>query len=197
MPQATSPLFNVGIIILAAGLGRRFAQAGGEGHKLLAPFPDNRSKLRPLLDITLANAVASGLPVQLVTRPEFHELIALARQWPVGLTLLESQGSGESIAAGVNDTRDWKGWIIQPADMPWIKSDDYRRVAAALVGPRSQVRLKWQGLPGHPVGFGAGWQKELLALEGDQGARQLMKAEHLVILAGGAGNLLDADLPTR
>lgn len=184
-----------GILILAAGTGSRFAAAGGQGHKLMARYADRCGEWRPLLDITLENAAASGLPIHLVTRPDACGLFALARRYNVEMTMLVSDGSGASIAAGVADTPHWKGWIILPADMAWIVPQDYLRIAAALTDSLAQARPVYRGMPGHPVGFAAGWRNKLLALTGDNGARALLTPEHLSKLPGGPHNLRDADLP--
>lgn len=184
-----------GIIILAAGKGTRFIQAGGVGNKLMARYPDDRGNLQPLLALSLKHALDSGLPVRVVTRPQSGELLDLLTRYPVSVTGLASPGSADSIAAGVAASSDWDGWIIAPADMAWIAPQDYRQIAAALTEPLSQARMEWQGQPGHPVGFGSGWRSELLALKGDSGARHLLQPQKLIRIAGSGGNLRDADLP--
>ncbi|MDU4002422.1 NTP transferase domain-containing protein [Pluralibacter gergoviae] len=152
-----------GIIILAAGLGARFRQAGGVGNKLLAPLADGAL----LLEQTLAHAQASGLPPVVVTRPEYAEILTLAQA----------------------------GWLIVPGDMAWITAEDHRRVAQALAEGAEQVRLCWQGLPGHPVGFSAAYRERLLALRGDCGARALLDPALLRAIDAHPGVIRDADLP--
>ncbi|EPL1075075.1 nucleotidyltransferase family protein [Pluralibacter gergoviae] len=142
-----------GIIILAAGLGTRFRQAGGVGNKLLAPLADGAL----LLEQTLAHAQASGLLPVVMTRPEYAEILTLAHRRGVRTVCLPSGGSGESIAAGVRAAQARAGWLIVPGDMAWITAEDHRRVAQALAEGAEQVRLRWQGFPGHPVGFSACW----------------------------------------
>lgn len=186
-PYMTTP----GIIILAAGLGTRYQQAGGRGNKLLA-LQQNQ---RPLLTLTLQQAQASGLPLLLVTRPEYHPLISLAHQLQIPTLTVASNGSGESIAAAVQHTRSWSGWLIQPGDMAWVTARDHQRVACALVQGAYQVRLCWQGQPGHPVGFAASYGEALSRLTGDNGARELLNPNILQKITAHAGVILDADLP--
>ncbi|ODC04087.1 hypothetical protein BFW38_11645 [Terasakiispira papahanaumokuakeensis] len=200
---------DIGILILAAGHGRRFKAAGGEGLKLMARYPEPQAdqwakhqtanqeqvEYRPLLYWTLQQALRSGLPVHLVTRPGLKPLQHLAQALKISMTLIDSQGSGESIAAGVQATLAWSGWLIQPGDMPWVQAADYRQVATALHSGAAQARLMYQGKPGHPVGFDRRYQEALSQLQGDQGARALLETSQLETLEAHRGTITDADLP--
>lgn len=191
----TTSTHSMGILLLAAGKGTRFAAAGGTGNKLLAMYPNANGDQVPLLAFSLSQAVASGLPVRVVTRPTEAAVIAMAEQFRAAITLVESEGSGETIAAGVRDSAHWDGWLIAPADMGWLRSDDYQQVAAALTTDDAQARMMFDEVPGHPVGFGKSYGAALSQLTGDHGARQLLDAAKLVKLAGHQGVIKDADLP--
>lgn len=184
-----------GIVLLAAGKGLRFNAAGGAGNKLLAMYRNSQGKSVPLLSLSLSQAVGSGLPVRLVTRPSESVIINLAQQFGAAITLIESGGSGESIAAGVRDSCEWDGWLIAPADMGWLQSDDYLRVAAALTHDDAQARMVHANMPGHPVGFAKSYGSALSQLTGDHGARQLLDRAKLQQLVGHRGVIKDADLP--
>ncbi|MDF2785273.1 MAG: hypothetical protein K0S95_1808 [Pantoea eucrina] len=184
-----------GIIILAAGRGTRFQQAGGKGNKLLAICPDNTGALHPLLSMTLRAAQRSGLPLLLVTRPEYTAIQALAAAQAIPVLCVSSAGSGETIAAAVHATPHWSGWLIQPGDMGWVTADDHQRIASALSEGACQVRLCWQDKPGHPVGFAAEYGPALGQLKGDSGARSLLDPARLLRLPAHAGVVRDADLP--
>lgn len=186
-PQMNTP----GIIILAAGLGARFARAGGLGNKLLAP----QQNQQPLLALTLQQAQKSGLPLLVVTRPEYHAILDLAQQRHIPAITVASNGSGESIAAAVRHTRNWQGWLIQPGDMAWVTAEDHRCVAEALAAGAQQVRLCWDQQPGHPVGFATGYGQALSELTGDNGARALLDPGILQTIRTHAGVIRDADLP--
>jgi len=184
-----------GIIILAAGLGSRFSRAGGTGNKLLAAWPDENNQLQPLLSLTINAAQRSGLPVVLVTRPEYRAIQQLATEAGIEFLCISSSGSGESIAAAVNATQHWAGWLIQPGDMAWVTAADHLRIAEALKLSAQQVRLCWQDKPGHPVGFAAEYGPALSQLKGDSGARSLLDPVCLTYLTAHAGVIRDADLP--
>ena len=84
---------KIALIVLAAGLSRRFRQQAGE-HKLLADLNG-----KPVLQRTLEQAAASGLDLFVVTRPDAAALKALCSQ--ATLVLCDSGGVGETVAPGV------------------------------------------------------------------------------------------------
>ncbi len=164
------------VVILAAGLGERFRQAGGAHDKLSAPLGPQRVR-----DHVVAAAQASGLPWHVVEREH--------------TTHLSAQGMGASIATGVAATANAPGWLILPADLPLVQADSLRRVAEALA--QHTVVAPWvQGQRGHPVGFGAVCREALLALSGDQGAKSVMQAHAPWRLdLDDLGCILDVDTP--
>ncbi|ALE97876.1 MULTISPECIES: nucleotidyltransferase family protein [Serratia] len=188
---------TTGIVITAAGRGERFIQAGGRGNKLNAGFADAAGERRSLFEHTLRQALASGLPVQVVTRPDNLPVLAACAANQVPVTLLASAGLGDSIAAGVAATPHWQGWLIHLADMPFVGADVFRQVADAL-RQHAIVRPCYAQQPGHPVGFSALLRKPLCQLRGDNGARELLQgaAVHLLPLEQ-PGVVQDIDLPSQ
>ncbi|MER5116763.1 nucleotidyltransferase family protein [Serratia marcescens] len=188
---------TTGIVITAAGRGERFIQAGGQGNKLNAGFADAAGERRSLFEHTLCQALASGLPVQVVTRPDNLPVLAACAANQVPATLLASAGLGDSIAAGVAATPHWQGWLIHLADMPFVGADVFRQVADAL-WQHPIVRPCYAQQPGHPVGFSARLRKPLCQLRGDNGARELLQgaAVHLLPLEH-PGVVRDIDLPSQ
>ncbi|CAI2055587.1 2-C-methyl-D-erythritol 4-phosphate cytidylyltransferase [Serratia fonticola] len=184
---------TTGIVITAAGRGERFIQAGGSGNKLNALLQG-----KTVFEHTLQQALASGLPVQVVTRPENLPVQQACAAHQVPCTLLASGGLGESIAAGVAATADWDGWLIHLADMPFVSPQIFVQVAAAL-SQHSIVRPSFQHYPGHPVGFTAILRKQLCALHGDNGARELLRSHGEVYLLhlDQPGIVQDIDLPSQ
>lgn len=188
---------TTGIVITAAGRGERFIQAGGQGNKLNAGFADAAGEQRSLFEHTLRQALASGLPVQVVTRPDNLPVLAACAAKQVPVTLLASAGLGDSIAAGVAATPHWQGWLIHLADMPFVGADVFRQVADAL-RQHAIVRPCYAQQPGHPVGFSARLRKPLCQLRGDNGACELLQgaAVHLLPLEH-PGVVQDIDLPSQ
>ncbi|MBH2544473.1 nucleotidyltransferase family protein [Serratia marcescens] len=188
---------TTGIVITAAGRGERFIQAGGRGNKLNAGFADAAGERRSLFEHTLRQALASGLPVQVVTRPDNLPVLAACAANQVPVTLLACAGLGDSIAAGVAATPHWQGWLIHLADMPFVGAEVFRQVANAL-RQHAIVRPCYAQQPGHPVGFSALLRKPLCQLRGDNGARELLQgaAVHLLPLEH-PGVVQDIDLPSQ
>lgn len=188
---------TTGIVITAAGRGERFIQAGGQGNKLNAGFTDAAGERRSLFEHTLRQALASGLPVQVVTRPDNLPVLAACAANQVPVTLLASSGLGDSIAAGVAATPHWQGWLIHLADMPFVGAEVFRQVASAL-RQHAIVRPCYAQQPGHPVGFSARLRKPLCQLRGDNGARELLQgaAVHLLPFEH-PGVVQDIDLPSQ
>ncbi len=159
------------VIVLAAGRGSRFA---GSGHKL-AQTLDDQGDGGAVLSVTLRNAIASGLPVLVVTTAE---LAPLARQQVAARDVVvlppqRNRGMGDSIAAGVSARADASGWLVLPADMPRVQPTTLQRVAQALA-THAVAYAQYRGMRGHPVGFAAELYSELTALTGDEGARRLV-----------------------
>lgn len=182
--------FTPGILILAAGKGTRYIASGGSGNKLLATINASTT----VIETVLVQAKMSGLPVALVTRPEYLAVRRHAENAGVQIILCESHGSGESIAAGVAETGTWQGWIISLGDMPWISAQHYRRVLSALEQGAGQVRLIHNGKPAHPVGFNRSFFHALCTLTGDEGARSLLHPKLLLMLEADANAQRDIDV---
>jgi molybdenum cofactor cytidylyltransferase len=146
-PNTQSPV----VIVLAAGRGERFAASGGTVHKLQALLAGKR-----VMDHVLDAVKASGLPCHVVTADAARP------------------GMGDSIAEGVRATPDANGWLILPADLPLITSDTLKAIAFA---PPCAVTVPMvNGQRGHPVRFGPECAQELLNLQGNKGAAQLIRA---------------------
>lgn len=179
--QPLSPPSPV-VIVLAAGRGERFRAAGGQTGKLEALLAG-----RPVLDHVLDAVRHSGLPCHVV-RPQH-------------LAHLPGAGMGDSIASGVSATADAAAWLILPGDLPLIRPDTLRRVADALMAlPPGQgtVQPQFRGQRGHPVGFRRPCLAALRALQGDEGARGVLRewpARQLDVDDEGA--VWDVDTPER
>lgn len=142
------------VLILASGRGERFLASGGTTHKLQA-FLAGKTVLQHTLDAVKA----SGL------------------QWHVEDA--GHPGMGDSIAAAVSKTPDASGWLILPADLPLIQPATLLQVAEALqTYDVVQPCLISAGVEqfGHPVGFGAVCQQNLLNLRGNKGAAIVIAA---------------------
>ena len=184
------------VIILAAGNGQRFQSAAGQGaDKLMAPCRGLDSVIRPVLEQTLRNLDSQVVRRILVTRSGKQGIIDLATAYGCEIVLLDSAGMGDSLAAGVAASVDASGWLICLGDMPFIQAATYGAMLGAMDEQRICVPAGPDGY-GHPVAFGRRFAKQLLALQGDQGARRLFEPGSLMeIPTDDPGIYRDVDLP--
>lgn len=85
-------------------------------------------------------------------------------------------GMGNSLSRAIRASKGADAWIISLADMPWIKSETLRQVIAGVNSGAPITAPVYHGKRGHPVGFNRCFRDELLALDGDAGARTLICA---------------------
>lgn len=178
-------------VLLAAGAGRRY---GGE--KLLQA----RWQGRPIVEHSLQHLLAAVPDTVAVVADETDDLARLLRRCGVDTVRNPEpgRGMGSSIAAAVAARPDADGWIIALADMPWIRVDSIARVVQALREGATIAAPFHQGRRGHPVGFSAVLQAQLQALDGAEGARQLLQgaAGLTRVDVADPGVVLDVDRPS-
>jgi molybdenum cofactor cytidylyltransferase len=185
------------IVVVAAGRGSRFEASPSAPHKLLAVLDG-----ATVLDRTLRHAVASHLPVVVVTTARLVDAaagvvalrdIVVVPDAPSDAGLRPELGMGYSIAAGVAARGDASGWLILPADLPLVRPDTLLAVAAALA-EHPIAYAQHRGRRGHPVGFSAELYSELVALQGDDGARRIVaRYPSQAVSVDDPGALLDVD----
>jgi molybdenum cofactor cytidylyltransferase len=178
-------------ILLAGGAARRFGS-----NKLLHPLPDGT----PIAVASLRN-LSSALPrVVAVVRPGVTDLAMLLSRAGAEVTVCEraEEGMGRTLAHAVGAARDAAGWVVALADMPFVAPSTIGAVARAVSDGANLVAPAFEGARGHPVGFGPRFLAQLLALEGDAGARDIVKAhgsEMLLLPVADPGVLRDIDTP--
>ena len=178
-------------LLLAAGKGRRFG-----GDKLSQHLSSGELVIERSLK-HLAAATDSCLVLTHRQSPPLHSITNA-----LGASLLEvpqaESGMGSTLAAGVQATSQAAGWVIALGDMPCIRPDTITSVVSALRDGASIVAPRHAGQRGHPVGFSRAWLNNLLALHGDTGARDVLKAhaaDITCIEVNDPGCLLDIDTP--
>ena len=174
---------------MAAGSGSRFG-----GDKLLHPLPDGVA----IGAHAARNLIAAGLAVVAVVKPGDFPLADMLELEGCAVMMFgnAARGMGASLAHGVAQRRGADGWIIALADMPLIRSSTIATIVRELEAGRELVAPAYKGQRGHPVGLGRRFGAQLLALDGDAGARDIIAAckdELVLIECDDPGVLQDID----
>ena len=189
---------NVEALILAAGLGSRFAASAGGASKLGADL-DGKPLVRHVADAALASkavgvrvvtghadgivrAALAGLDVQFISNPRFAE------------------GLSTSLHAGLSTVAaDTEGLVVLLGDMPRVGAvviDALIDRFAALPDAGEAVVPVVDGAWGNPVLIGRRLFPALAALTGDRGARAVLEGAQVDLLPlRDAAVLLDIDTP--
>jgi molybdenum cofactor cytidylyltransferase len=158
---------HIAAVLLAAGAGSRFG-----GDKLLHPLDDGVA----IAAHAARNLLAATPDVIAVVRWGDFPLYDMLEQEGCQVTMFQgaARGMGASLAHGVGQARSADGWVVALADMPRVPAAIIKEIIAALEGGALVAAPVYKGERGHPVGFGAALREELLALDGDLGARAVV-----------------------
>ena len=174
------------LVLLAAGRGSRF---GDVGSKLTEPL--------------LGRAVGLHVAVALQEMP-FRRRIAVVGQAPLdyaahGFDLIANddpdQGMARSVGLGVELARgmDAAAVVIVLADMPQVTARHIGRLFEAADSPDAVVASSDGIAPKPPALFGRGQFDFLTTLQGDAGARHLLRSGRQVVTT--LAELVDVDTP--
>jgi len=179
-------------ILLAGGQGTRFS-----GDKLMAALADGTP-----VGVQAARNLAAALAETIaVVRPEDATLARALAGAGIDVEPCASawEGMGSSLAHAVRARADAEGWIVALADMPRVRPETIRAVAAALESGAPIAAPLYRGSRGHPVGFSVAYGPHLVRLSGDAGAREIIRNERdrMVLLdCDDSGVLADIDTPS-
>lgn len=197
MPEAG----DIAAVVLAAGASRRFG-----ADKLRHPVT-RHGRTMPLAAHGLLPWLETFARVTVVVRPNAQALrreveIAAGPAGSESIRWVECEdaedGMAASLACGVRANRDAAGWVIGLADMPAIPVDAIADVRDALLAGAGAAAPFCGGKRGHPVGFASRYRGELIALQGDAGARHLLERDIsgvVQVKACSKGIFADIDTP--
>jgi molybdenum cofactor cytidylyltransferase len=183
-------------LLLAAGAGRRMRGRD----KLLEPVGD-----RPALAAVAAAARASRADRVVAVLPPGDNTRAAALAG-LGVETVEARDAAEGMAASLRAglaavAEDADAVVVMLADMPEVGPEHVDRLIAAFSPAEGREicrAVDAGGRPGHPVLFGRRFFESLAALEGDRGARDILReaGDYLVdVPTPGRGATLDLDTP--
>jgi molybdenum cofactor cytidylyltransferase len=186
---------RVAAIVLAAGRSTRM----GAVNKMLAEIGG-----KPLVRIAAEQAVASlAQPVIVVTGHEREKVEAALKGLPVHLVHNPdfSEGLGTSLKTGIAAVPEQAdGAIVCLGDMPQVDAGLINRLIAAFDPERGALVVvpSIEGRRGNPVVWSRRFFHDLMAIQGDIGARHLIGnyAEAVVeVPVAGEAALTDVDTP--
>ena len=180
---------KLGCVIMAAGASCRFGE-----NKLLQDFLG-----KPLFASVLNEA--AGVFEKTVVVTGYEPVKAYARQ--LGFSVAENHqpewGVSHTIRLGLEQLQDCDGVVFATADQPLLTRQTLLRLSEAFrKEPGCIHAVSAEGARGNPCLFPWGYFPELLALEGDTGGGQVIKAhpDRLRLLEVASQELLDCDTPS-
>jgi molybdenum cofactor cytidylyltransferase len=186
---------NIAAVVLAAGRSTRMggpnkllAEIGGRSLVRIAVEQALASRAKPVIVVTghereRVEAALKGLPVQLVHNPDF------------------AQGLGGSVRTGIAAVpAAADGAIVCLGDMPQVDAALIDRLIAGFAPEQGALAVvpTIDGQRGNPVLWSRRFFPDLMAIEGDVGARNLINryGEAVVeVPVTGKGALVDVDTP--
>jgi len=159
---------RIGALLLAAGRSSRFG-----GNKLLADFGG-----RPVVCRAM-DALRKLEPARTAVVTGDQEVAALSQAF--GFDVLENrkpeEGMSRSIRLGVSALGDMDAILLLAGDQPLITGESLKRLCAAFAqSGRGIACLRDATHIGNPAVFAKRYYPQLLALEGDRGAKGILRA---------------------
>lgn len=158
-------------VILAAGFSRRLGRP-----KQLLPF-DGKPLLQWAIDAASSSELHEILLVLGESAPAILERIELGNARAV-INDRAIEGQSTSIVAAIASADPFRsGTLLMLGDQPGVTAEDLQRVLAAFDDALDSIAMaSWQGEARSPVVFGRAYDRELMQLTGDTGARQVVRA---------------------
>ena len=182
-------------ILLAAGLGRRFDPSGAR-NKLLEPLAGNE----PVV-VASARAMLAVLSKVIAVVPAGDPRVAVALRalgCDVSACSDADSGMAASLVHGLRHSLPGAGaWVIALGDMPHVKPATIAALRDAIEAGAGIAAPVHEGRRGNPVAFGALYLHRLLALQGDQGARSILRVNTVrEVAVDDSGIFHDIDTPS-
>ncbi|MCP4182332.1 MAG: nucleotidyltransferase family protein [Hyphomicrobiales bacterium] len=186
---------GIAAIILAAGRSTRM----GATNKLIAPWQGKT----PLEFVCAAATTSKCDKTIVVTGHQQTSIVEKVNSFDVLLTHNSDYRSGmaSSIKKGilVAQENDANAVLVLLGDMPGITSAMINKMIAASQNndPKAIIVATCEGKRGNPLLWPKMYFDQLLALEGDQGARQIVSRynDQIIELELGPGVMFDLDTP--
>ena len=179
------PYGNIGCIIMASGLGKRFG-----GNKLMADFHGE-----PLICRVLS--ATGGIFQHRVVVTRHKDIAAVCQERGIETLLHDLPYRSDTVRLGLEAIGDVEGCMFCPGDQPLLRQETIAALALAAVNDSASIwRPAFEDTPGAPVLF-PGWTfSELADLPEGKGGGFIIKkhSQHLrTISVEDRYELMDAD----
>ncbi len=163
-------------IVLAAGKGSRFG-----GDKMLHPIKQKNGDGLAMGLLSAMNLKPWVDDVICVVRARDKKLIALYQQHGFKIHISEHYelGLSASLVAGIQACNDASMYVLALGDMPFINAKTYQDIRLTIDKSDKDkiIQPRFNNKPGHPMVFPKRLKNQLLALQGDVGARSIVNKE--------------------
>jgi len=109
-----------------------------------------------------------------------------------------AEGMGASLACAARAAGPADAYLVALADMPFVRRASIAAVRDALAAGAPFAAPYFRARRGHPVGIAGHFYHDLLGLQGDEGAKQLLAAHAARVIkipVGDPGVIRDIDTP--
>ena len=173
---------KTGSIILAAGEAKRFGR-----NKLLQYFNG-----KPIIKIVVDSV--SFLDRVIIVGRYAEELLPYLKDEIVVYNPRWSLGLSESIKLGLRFFQDYDAVLIVLGDMPLLTQNTIKKIISTYNAECSAVIPVYQGIRGNPVLISRVLFADLMKLEGDIGAREILKnRKDVCFVESGKEVIVDVD----
>lgn len=173
---------RIGAVILAAGESKRF------GRNKLTEYFNGKPIIRRVIDSVnfLDKVVIVGKYAEELLKYVNDQVVIYNPRWEMGMS--------ESIKLGVRFFQDYDGVLIVLGDMPLLNEETVRKIVSTFRSECSAVVPIYNNIRGNPVLISRNLYNELMKLEGDIGAREILKnRKDLCLVECGKEIIVDVD----
>ena len=163
--------YNITAIILAAGSSTRF----GDKNKLLKPFMDSSifgHVVKTMTNLPIAEVIlVTGYEHEKIAEAIKHSNVHIIHNSEFQTGIASSSKCGVSAAS-----QKTEGYMICLGDMPYITMDYIKNLLDTFINSQipSIIVPTFQYRKGNPVIFSKNFIDDLLKIEGDKGAREVI-----------------------
>lgn len=169
---------KIQLIITAAGLSRR-----NPPNKLLAKINGER-----VINLTISKFIEEDLDIIIVTGHQHSKIEeALSKRFANKVKMVINpdyrSGIASSIKAGINAANDRSDYFMFcNGDKPFIERNTIQKLFSVLEKKPDILIPTYGNIPGHPTFFHVDLKSELLLIQGDSGAKQILNVGNKEVL---------------